>query len=103
MTHQEHHNEHKKEYSDCQKGKHSGANNPSYGRRGSETYNAIPLVQLSKDGDFIREWECAASAQRELGIKRNNINNCCNNKPKYNTAGGYRWMYKKDWEALTSQ
>lgn len=115
MTYEEHQREHslrkgthhteeaKRKMSEVAKGKYVGENNPMFGRRGKDNPNSKPLVQLSKDGDFIREWECAASVTRELGIKKQNIYDCCNKVPRHKTAGGYRWMYKRDWEALTSQ
>lgn len=50
-----------------------------------------PIIQFSKDGEFIRKWDSAMDAQRELGIKQGGIRECCKGKRK--TAGGYIWRY----------
>lgn len=50
-----------------------------------------PIIQFSKDGEFIRKWDSAMDAQRELGIKQGGISECCKEKRK--TAGGYIWRY----------
>lgn len=50
-----------------------------------------PIIQFSKDGEFIKKWNSALDVQRELGIKQGNISNCC--KGKRNIAGGYIWRY----------
>lgn len=49
-----------------------------------------PILQYTKDGQFIKEWEGIKLAQRDTGI--NNIIACC--KGKYQSAGGYVWKYK---------
>lgn len=50
-----------------------------------------PIIQFSKDGELIRKWNSAMDVQRELGIKQNNISNCC--KGKLKSVGGYIWRY----------
>ncbi len=65
------------------------------GKFGSEHPNSVPIVQLTLEGQFIKEWSCAAEAGRELGINRPNIIECCLNKR--NKAGGFKWMYLSDW------
>lgn len=52
------------------------------------------VVQISKDGEFIKEWSMVADAQRYYKI--NNILAVCNGKQK--SAGGFMWMYKEDYE-----
>ena len=48
-----------------------------------------PILQYSLDGEFIREWECAA----DVGIEaRANIVYCLTGKTK--TAYGYIWKFK---------
>ena len=53
---------------------------------------SIPVIQFTKDGEFIKEWISAKEAQRQLGISQSNICACCKGKGK--TAGGYIWRYK---------
>ena len=50
-----------------------------------------PIIQFSKDGEFIRKWDNTWDVQRELGINQSSISKCCNGKRK--TAGDYIWRY----------
>lgn len=70
------------------KGIFAGGNNPA----------SKPVVQLDKDTlEFISEYECATYAAKQVGIKSGgNINLCCKNRNR--TCGGYKWMYKTDYE-----
>lgn len=52
------------------------------------------IVQYSKQGDFIREWNGAIDAARELQISHANINLCC--MMKRQSAGGYIWRYREE-------
>lgn len=49
------------------------------------------IIQLTKSGEFIREWLSAMEASRQLGIAQSGICRCCNGKRKY--AGGFIWQY----------
>ena len=51
-----------------------------------------PVLQLSLEGDLIREWESASEVARVLGYNQGDICNCCNNKLK--TAHKFKWSYK---------
>ena len=53
--------------------------------------NAIPILQFSKDGTFVKEWPSAHEACRQLGIARSNICSCL--KGRLKSAGGYIWRY----------
>lgn len=57
--------------------------------------NAIEVVQLDLDGNFIAEFKSAREAERQIGILHQNINACCKNKRR--TAKGYRWMYATEY------
>ncbi len=50
-----------------------------------------PIAQYTLDGEFIREWESATTAGRELGISNGSITACCKKRQK--SAGGYMWFY----------
>jgi group I intron endonuclease len=56
--------------------------------------NKIPVIQLDKEDNFIKEWSSAKDAGVGVNISSSGITSCCKNKPKYNTAGGYKWKYK---------
>lgn len=53
-----------------------------------------PVLQFTKSGDFVAEYESASEAQRQTGIKQQNISSCCLKKPYFHSAGGYIWKYK---------
>ncbi len=49
----------------------------------------IPVIQLSKNGDFIQEWKSQTEVKKVLKIKI-----CTALKYPHKTAGGYKWKYK---------
>lgn len=51
-----------------------------------------PIVQYTKEGEFIREWECTKDASIELGLDAGSICDCLNNNR--NTCGGFKWQRK---------
>ena len=53
--------------------------------------NSKKILQFTKSGEFVREWQSAMEASRQLGIAQPNICRCCNGKLK--SAGGYVWKY----------
>lgn len=91
----------KKKLSEIRKYKYSGTNNNFYGKHHSEMTkkkiaiaNSKTVLQFSKDGEFIREWDSMRDIERELGIAHTNISTCC--KGKHKTAGGFIFRYKED-------
>ena len=65
--------------------------NCNYGTRNERISRKI--LQYSKSGEFIREWQSAAEVERVLGIDNSNITKCCKGKRKY--AGSFIWRYKE--------
>jgi hypothetical protein len=64
--------------------------------------NVRAVVQLSLEGEFIKEFESMEKACKEVGISsKGNISTACTGK--YSHAGGYRWMYKEVYENLTEE
>lgn len=59
--------------------------------RGANHSEAKKIFQYSKDGVFIKEWECISDACRELKINSSNVSMCA--KHQRRVAGGYRWEY----------
>ena len=43
--------------------------------------------------EVLNIFESSKDAERKTGIKHQNINNCCNNKERNKTAGGYAWQF----------
>lgn len=54
--------------------------------------NAKPVLQFNLDGSFVKEWLSASEVQRELGIKFQSVNACCNGKIK--KSNGFIWKFK---------
>ena len=53
---------------------------------------SIPILQLTKDGEFVKEWPSAREAERQLGIAQSHICACLKGRLKF--AGGFIWRYK---------
>ena len=98
---------HKKAISDAKKGVQMGPLSEDHKKAISDALKGIPkseahkkaiaeaqskkIMQLTKSREFIREWQSACEAERELGIAQTNISKCCNGIRK--SAGGYVWKY----------
>lgn len=61
-------------------------------KKGTLSWNATPVLQLSKDGEFIKEWVSSHAAAKELGLSQGNIWTVINGGR--NTCGGYKWKLK---------
>lgn len=96
----------------------SGSNNNMYGRpwwnedtpqekidqwikHASDSHRKIPIVQLTKQGEFVAEYKSVKEASLITGIKEPNIIQVYNHIPHRNTAGGYKWVKKEEY--LTQQ
>lgn len=53
--------------------------------------SSIPILQFTKDGEFMKEWPSAREAGRQLGIAHQSICQCC--KGRHKSAGGFVWTY----------
>jgi len=51
-----------------------------------------PIIQYSKQGDFIREWSCAMEASKALAISNSCIGRCCTGDLK--SYSGHVWRHK---------
>lgn len=51
-----------------------------------------PVLQLTLDGELVKEWPSMAEAERQTGISHTNISNCCNGKRKQ--TNGFKWVKK---------
>lgn len=55
-----------------------------------------PILQINKTtNEIIAEYPSLREVERQLGISNSTISKCCNNKLHYNTAGGFKWQYKR--------
>lgn len=55
--------------------------------------NPKQILQYTKDGEFVREWECISNAEKECSIAHGKISAVCKGQRK--SAGGYIWKYKE--------
>lgn len=51
------------------------------------------ILQISKNGELVREWSSITEASNVLRIDNSVISKCCNHKRK--SCGGFKWEYKK--------
>ena len=56
----------------------------------------VVVYQYDLNGNFIREWESARIASKDLGINRQSINKAC--LGQYKTSGKFIWKYTKEGE-----
>jgi len=91
----------RKKMSEAHIGVYSGENHPMYGKNHSDETKkllsdafSIPVIQLTKGGEFIKEWESVKAAQEGVNIK-SGISNCTKGKQK--TAAGFKWKKKYDY------
>lgn len=84
-----HSEEHKQKISESLKGKMSGEKHPMYGKISP---NRKPILQFTLDNEFIKYWDSATTASKELNLSQGNITQCCKGERK--TYGGYIWRYK---------
>lgn len=70
-----------------------GEKNGMFGRTGKDNAKSIPVSQYSLNEEFIKDWDNARIASKELGISYNGIRNCVKGKTK--TSGKFIWKNKK--------
>lgn len=66
-------------------------NKPQLGKFGKLDPYAKAVKMFSKDGMFIKQFDCMLDAERELNIRSTNIAATCRGKRP--SAGGYKWEY----------
>lgn len=67
-------------------------NKISNSKKGTLSWNAISIVQMTKANKFVEEWASAKSAAQQLKLSQGNIWSVINGKR--NTCGGYKWKLK---------
>jgi hypothetical protein len=62
-----------------------------FGKPAPQQYK--PILQFTKEGKFIREWDSTKTASIGLGINNSSISNNLNGRNK--TAGNFVFKFKK--------
>ena len=62
-------------------------------RQKSALGHNIPIYQINNAGNVIKEFVSISEASKQLNISRTNIGNAL--KGRNNTAGKFKWIYKK--------
>lgn len=65
--------------------------NCNYGHRNDPI--STPIVQLTLDGKFVKEFRSQQEASRITGIQQSDISRCCAGRRK--STKGYTWRYKE--------
>lgn len=68
-----------------------GENNHMFGKFGKDHHRAVPLLQYTKFGEFVREWDSLMDAERG-GFGHANVSSCCHGRLM--SAYGFVWKYK---------
>lgn len=87
------------EWCDAKYNMNYGAINKRRGKSlgyGKDNPYSLPIIQYSKNGEFIKEWASSMDIERELHIQHSNITKCCKKHSHYKTAGGFIWKYKEE-------
>lgn len=63
------------------------------GRRKRRNAHGKPVNQYSLDGTYLATYNSVEDAKEAINYKGAGIGKCCQNLPKYNTAGGYMWEF----------
>ena len=67
--------------------------------RGKEHFASKPIIQFTKNNEFVKIWENAQVVAREWGLySGSNILSCCRGILK--TAYGFKWGYADDYERI---
>ena len=66
-------------------------------KKKSENSIKIPVVQLTKKGDFVAEYASVREASEATGIFEPNIIQVYNHTPHRKSAGGYKWIKKEEY------
>lgn len=75
------------EWCDCKYNSNFGTRNERRVKKQSK-----PVLQLTKTGEFVREWSSTAEAGRN-GFDQGGVSNCCRGKLKH--YKGFIWKYKE--------
>jgi hypothetical protein len=59
------------------------------------------IVQLTLESEYIKDWDSIVEVTNNLGVHSGHITSVCKGKRK--SSGGFKWMYKEDYDKYKSQ
>lgn len=62
--------------------------------KGKDNYHSKPVLQFTKEGEFVKRWDCMSDAARHIGCNPCMIVN--NASGRTQSAHGYVWRYPTD-------
>lgn len=65
---------------------------PDIGKKISEAKKKTPVIQLTREGEFVAVWPSVSSAAQATGLTTGQICKCC--KGVLRTTGGFTWKYQ---------
>lgn len=71
--------------------------NINWGTRNAKVATALskPVLQFTKDGEFVAEYSSTHEAEKQTGIYQTNISHCCQGKRKSaGVKGGPKYIWK---------
>ena len=60
-----------------------------------------PIVQLSRNGEFVARFKSLTEASKCTGVNIGNISSAVRHKNNYGTAGGFRWVSENNYETIS--
>ncbi len=63
-------------------------------RNGVNNKDSRAVIQMTGEGEFIKEFHSMRHAEMETWVDHSNISKCCKGNAK--TSGGFRWQYKEE-------
>jgi len=66
------------------------------GKRNISLSQSKPIIQCAIDGTYIKEWESANYASKELNLSQTNISRACIHKNNY--AHNFLWFFKSEYD-----
>ena len=82
------------EWCTCEYNQNFGSRNERISKTKTNGKTSKKVLQFSKSGEFIREWESTRECERK-GFDHSGVMKCC--KGKLKSHKGYIWRYKEDY------
>ena len=87
------------------KGKHHSEESNKKNRQahlGMVSPKRKPIIQLTLENEFVKEFTHCAEAAKEIGFKSDeSIRKAC--ADTWRTSGGFKWMFKDDYEKMLAE